>query len=171
MKKFLVIAIAAMLSTGAMAGSAAAQSNEGSIRSDLVNEGTIREIYANFNKAWNKHDTEAMANMWTLDGDHREPDGRLAKGREAISKLFAQQHASVFKKTELFLTLKDVWFITATVALIDGSYEVTGAVLPDGTEIPPRKGYLSSILLKEQGNWGIIASRLMIPTQLPYKKK
>jgi len=170
MKKFLAIALAAALGAGAMTGTALAQSNEGSIRSDLVNEGTIRELYANFNKAWNKHDTQAMANMWSIDGDHREPDGRLAKGREAISKLFAAQHESVFKKTELFLTLKDVWFITANTALIDGSYEVEGARLPDGTVLAPRKGYLTSVLLKERDQWWIVASRLMIPTQLPYKK-
>jgi uncharacterized protein (TIGR02246 family) len=170
MRRLLAIAVAIVLSVGAMSGIASAQSNEGSIRSDLVNEGTIRTLYEAFTAAWNKHDTTAMAAMWAIDGDHLEPDGRLAKGREAVSKLFAAQHDSVFKKTTLKLTLDDVWFITGDVALIDGNYEVTGAVLPDGTAIPPRKGHLTSVLMKEQDRWWIAASRLMIPTHLPYKK-
>jgi uncharacterized protein (TIGR02246 family) len=159
-----------MLAMTATARIAGAQSNEGSIRSDLVNEGTIRKLYAAFTAAWNKHDATAMGKMWAIDGDHLEPDGHLAKGRDAVTKLFAAQHSSVFKDTKLTLTLEDVWFITGDVALIDGSYEVVGAKLPDGKEIPPRKGHLTSVLMKEQDTWWIAASRLMIPTHLPYKK-
>jgi hypothetical protein len=41
----------------------------------------------------------------------------------------------------------------------------------DGTPIPPREGLLTSVLLQEKSTWSIFASRLMIPTALPYKPK
>jgi uncharacterized protein (TIGR02246 family) len=166
----LGLAVAVLALACGSTGSALAKSNEGSIRSDLVNEGAIRELYSKFTAAWNKHDVKAMAAMWAIDGDHVEPDGRVAKGREAVTKLLAAQHTTVFKNSKLALTIEDVWFITGDVALVDGSYEVTGIRAPDGKEIPPRKGHLTAVLLKEQNSWWIAASRLMIPAPLPYKK-
>jgi len=152
-----------------VAGSAFAQSNASSIRSDQTNEKAIRALYEQFEKSWNAHDVDSLAAMWTVDGDHLEPDGTLAKGRDAVKELLAKQHASVFKNSKLSLKIEDVWFITANVALVDGSYELSGAVLPDGTKLDPRKGHLTAVILNERGEWYITASRLMIPTHLPYK--
>jgi uncharacterized protein (TIGR02246 family) len=163
----VLIAAAALVVPAA----ARAQSNVSSIEYDRKEEKKIRELYNKFEDSWNKHDVNTMADMWALDGDHREPDGHIAKGREEVRALFAKQHASVFKMTVLDLSIEDVWFITSEVALIDGTYTVAGAVLPDGTALPARKGHLTAVLLKEHETWAIAASRLMIPTQLPYKKE
>lgn len=144
-------------------------SNIGGIRSDLAKESAIRELYNEFMAAWNRHDAGELAKMWALDGDHVEPDGRHADGRDAILDLLTKQHASVFKKTQLTLGIQDVWFVTEHVALVDGSYEIAGIVAPDGKELPPRKGSLTSILLLEKDKWWIAADRLMIPAPLPWR--
>ena len=60
-----------------------AQSNEGGIASDIANEKAIRALFGEFAAAWNRHDYLGLANMWASDGDHMEPDGAVAKGREA----------------------------------------------------------------------------------------
>lgn len=146
-----------------------APSNEGGARSDQVNEVQVREVYQRLAEAWNKHDVPTMAAMWAIDGDHLEPDGEMAKGREAVAKLFATRHQTVFKQSELKLLIDDVWFVTADVALVDGKYEVTGVRDLEGKSLPTRTGRLSAILLKEHGKWWIAASRLMIPERLPYK--
>ena len=147
-----------------------AQSNVASIEYDRKEEKKIRALYNKFEDAWNKHDVNTMADMWALDGDHREPDGHEANGREEVRALFTKQHQSVFKNTVLDLSIEDVWFITAEVGLVDGVYNLAGVVLPDGTEIPTRNGHLTAILLKTHDSWEIAASRLMILAQLPYKK-
>jgi hypothetical protein len=112
-----------------------------------------------------------MASRWAIDGDEVEPDGTQAKGRDQVTALLTKQHASVFKNSTLKLTVNSVWIMADTVALVDGTYELTGATLPDGTALPPRKGMLTSVLLLDKGVWAIEASRLMIPTVLPYKAK
>ncbi len=65
------------------------------------------------------------------------------------------------------------WVINAVALLLISQVirgiEVAGIVAPDGKELPPRKGRLSSILLQERGKWWIAASRLMIPAPLPGK--
>ncbi len=152
------------------AGAETVKSNIASIRPDQVNEAAIRKLYADFTAAWNRHDVAAMASMWTIDGDHLEPDGHMAKGREAIQALLDHQHKTVFKDTTLDLDIDAVWFVTGDVALVDGSYALIGARDPKGNELPVRKGHLTSILLKEHGRWNIAASRLMIPTSLPWRE-
>lgn len=175
MKPLLFAAVLALLPAYAAAGTAVddakSPSNVGGMRGDQKAEAVIRELYDQFEAAWNRHDPKAIAAMWTIDGDHVEPDGTVAKGRDQVEALMVKQHETIFKDTTLGLTINDVWFVTANVALVDGDYEVTGAKLPDGTPIPARKGHVTAILLRERGDWSIAASRLMIPTQLPYKKK
>ena len=143
----------------------------GGTAADVKSEKEIRALYADFEKAWNKHDVETMSARWAIDGDHVEPDGQVAKGRDEVAKMLRGQHSGVFKETTLKLNIRSVWMISDTVALIDGTYELVGAKLPDGTLIPPRQGMLTSVLLQERGTWSIAASRLMIPTLVPYKPK
>lgn len=146
-----------------------ARPGAGGLNVDLVNDDQIRELYTKFADAWNKHDVATMASLWTIDGDHQEPDGRHAKGRSEVLELFMQEHKTVFKDTHIDLKIETVWFVTGDVALIDGTYELTGATDPKGKAVPPRKGHLTAVLLKERGQWGVAASRLMIPLQLVWR--
>ncbi len=143
----------------------------GGTAADVKSQQQIRDLYTEFVKAWNKHDVETMAARWAVDGDHVEPDGQVAKGRDEVTQLLKRQHDGVFKNSKLDLSVKSVWMITDKVALVDGTYELSGAVAPDGTTVPPRKGLLTSVLIQEKDTWSIAASRLMIPTSLPYKPK
>jgi uncharacterized protein (TIGR02246 family) len=145
-------------------------SNEGGISADLKNEKLVRQMYEDLTDAWNRHDVSALAGMWAIDGDHLEPDGTRAKGRDAVAKLFRHQHDSVFKETTLDMNLEDVWFHGENMAIVDGNYELRGATLPNGTELAPRRGHFTAVLLHEDGRWQVAASRLMIPMPLPYKQ-
>lgn len=153
----------------ALPGAATAQSNVGGAVTDVKNEKVVRETYQRFVEAWNRHDFEALANMYSIDGDHIEPDGDHADGRADVGLLLKRQHEGVFKKTHLMLNIADIWFITREVALVDGGYAISGIQTPDGKEIPERRGHLTAVLLFEDGKWWIVASRLMAPTELPYK--
>jgi uncharacterized protein (TIGR02246 family) len=169
MRQLLIVAALACAAATAGAQTPAVKSDPGQLQSDMINEAAIRKLYQQFVALWNKHDAKAMAAMWLEDGDDVEPDGHVAKGRDEIEKLFTQEHASVMKTTQIELNVDSVWFISATVALVDGNYRVTGIVAPDGKQLPPRAGRFSSIFLHERGKWWIAASRLMIPVALPWR--
>jgi len=62
-----------------------------------------------------------------------------------------------------------VWFVTADVALVDGTYVVLNAHDPNGQQLPPRKGLVSSVVIREEGTWLVAASRSMIPIPLPWR--
>ncbi|MFT4570681.1 MAG: hypothetical protein ACI8TX_001495 [Hyphomicrobiaceae bacterium] len=137
---------------------------------DVENEKQIRALYEDFETGWNTHNADQMADMWALDGDHLEPDGRSAQGREEVRMLFTKQHASFFKDTILDLSIDSVWFVSGNVALIDGTYSVAGIKDPAGTQLPTREGHLTSVLLFEKDRWWIAASRLAIPIKVPWRQ-
>jgi uncharacterized protein (TIGR02246 family) len=171
MRTLLIIStLASMAAVAAAQPGATPRPGAGGPRTDLENDAKIRALYESFVGAWNAHDPVAMAAIWTIDGDHREPDGRIAKGRDEVQNLFAEEHATVFKDTRLDLDVKTVWFITADVALVDGEYTLEGVQGPGGKSLPARKGHLSSVLLQERGQWWVAASRLMIPIPLVWRE-
>jgi len=175
MKKVLLVATVLWAVAGATAqaqtGPPRAHPGAGGPRSDLVNDAAIRKLYVEFAAAWDAHDAKKMASFWTLDGDVTEPDGMVAKGRDEVEKHFAGEQEAAFKDSTLKLTIDSVWFITAEVAMVDGSYMVLNALDPNGQPLPPRKGLVSAVLLREDGTWRVAANRSMIPIPLPWRPK
>ena len=143
----------------------------GGPRTDLENDAEIRELFKEFETTWNRHDTGAMAALWTIDGDHVEPDGRVAKGRDEVHALFLKEHQTVFKDSHLQLDIDTVWFMTHDVALVDGRYVLSGVVDPHGKPIAPRKGKLTAVMLEERARWWVAANRLMIPIPLVWREE
>src|SRR5512139_3996444 len=165
MKQMLLFAVLLVVAGGVQAQSTTPKPHPGAggPRSDLASEVAIRKLYADFTAAWNAHDPKKMASFWALDGDTIEPDGMVAKGDAELEKHFAEEQATAMKDSTLKLTVDAVWFVTADVALVDGTYVVLNAHDPNGQPLPPRKGLVTSVVIREHGAWHVAASRSMIP--------
>ena len=137
--------------------------------SHLRSEVSIRKLYDEFESSWNAHDAKGMARFWAPGGDHYQPDGRIAEGRDAVQALFQEEQSGPYKESTLSLSVRSVWMITPNVALVNGTYAVNGVRDREGKEIAIRKGLLTAVLLKEGDRWWIAASRAMIPVPLPYR--
>ena len=61
----------------------------------------LTETLARFCEAWNRHDAEAMAMLWTEDGELNHPWGYHAVGRDAIRKLLAEEHQRSMAASQL----------------------------------------------------------------------
>lgn len=129
----------------------------------------VHNAHQKYVDAWNAHDAKAMAASWATDCDYTEPDGRTVFGREAVEKLLAIEHTTVFKQSKLNLIVERVRFITPEVAVADGSYELFGARDPRGREIGVRSGYFTTVLQKTDGNWLVASGRLMLPQVLIWR--
>lgn len=67
----------------------------------------MRDVQATmrqFEEAWNRHDADALAAMWTEDGELDHPWGFRAVGREAIRRLLADEHAGAMRASVLRVT-------------------------------------------------------------------
>lgn len=132
-------------------------------------EAEVHATHQKFSDDWNKHDAKAMALNWTENGDYTEPDGRTVFGREAVEKLFAIEHRSVFKDSRLTLIVERVRFIAEDIAVADGSYELFGARDPRGREIGIRSGYFTTVVHKKKDGWQVSAARLFLPQVLIWR--
>lgn len=126
-------------------------------------EQTIRQLYAQYDAAWNKGDVAALTTAWADDADHVEPDGRAIKGRAALEKELGQRFATDLKGTHSQQTITAVRFVTPDVALVDASYEVTGIRNPQGQPAPALKGRYLDVWAKRTGKWQIVADRPVVP--------
>lgn len=136
---------------------------------NLQAEADIRKRYEEFVAAFNRHDAAAMAALFTRQGDLIEPDGTSAEGRAAVQKHFESEHATAFKDATIALTIRSVWMITPNVGLVNGTYEVSGIRDLQGAAIPSRRGQLTSVMVKDDGQWWVAASRAAIPIPVPWR--
>jgi uncharacterized protein (TIGR02246 family) len=172
MRKLWIIAalIGSATMVAAQAPTRTPRPGVGGPRTDLQHDTEIRHLFGNFVAAWNHHDPKALAAMWTIDGDHMEPDGKHPRGRAEVGKLLEMEHASVFKNSKLSLDVNTIWFITADVALADADYTLENVVDQAGKPVPTRKGHITAVLLDENNQWHVAASRAMIPVPLVWRQ-
>lgn len=135
------------------------------------NEAAIHATYKQFAEAWNRHDSAAMAALWTERGDHMEPDGRTVFGREEVRRLFEIEHGSVFKKSELHLAIEHVRMASEGVAVVDGTYELFRATDTRGNAIGLRAGYFTSVVTRQDDGWKVSANRLFLPQALIWRER
>jgi uncharacterized protein (TIGR02246 family) len=117
----------------------------------------MRDAYL---KAYNAHDAEAVAALYTEEADVVYPNGQAIRGRAQIlgelKRIFAE-HENV----KLAIEPKVSRFITRRVVLVDGVTEVT-----DGPEeLPPRTHHTVVFQRGQDDQWQIAAIRLTVPPE------
>ena len=130
-------------------------------------EEAIRKLVAEFAAAWNQNDAKAMAMTWTEDGDFIQPGGRVTRGRAEIEKRLAEEHAFFYKGSNFVSAIDNIRFLKRDVAVVDGSWEASGAHAPNGKPLPPLKGLFTLVFVKRKGQWRVASSRTMVPARAP----
>ncbi|HXM35906.1 MAG TPA: SgcJ/EcaC family oxidoreductase [Pyrinomonadaceae bacterium] len=128
-------------------------------------EERIRKALADFVAAWNKHDAKAFSMVFADDADFTNVRGMSAHGRTEVEKFHAPLFATRFKDTNQKMTEIKIRFIKPDVAAVDARWEMTAGKVPDGQEIPLRKGLLNLVMTKEGDRWFITVMHNMdLPT-------
>jgi len=139
--------------------SVAVAAHAGDAAKQKADEAAIRELYVEYDAAWNKGNVAALAMAWTDDAQHVEPDGRVVEGRAALKATFEQRFATDLKDTRSQQTITGVHFATPDVAVVDAAYEVTGVHDAQGQSLPPLQGRYVDIWVKRKDAWYIAADR------------
>ena len=117
-------------------------------------EQAIVALVAAREEAWNAGDTVAYAQLLTEDADIVSATGRPARGRDALLKLFAEQHANVYAGVRTHTSVTHVRELGKDVALADVTYRLEG-----GKVDAIRRGQMAFVLRKDAGRWRIAAIR------------
>jgi len=122
----------------------------------------IAKLVTQYQASYNKNDGKALAAMYTADALRVGPTGQLIAGRAAIEKDYLANFAGPFKGTKLTLRPGRTQVVKPDVALIEGTYEVSGAAAPV-------KGRYVNTLVRDGGQWRL-ASVVTIPELAPPAK-
>jgi uncharacterized protein (TIGR02246 family) len=110
----------------------------------------VQKVTDQYNAAFNKGDSKAVAALYTADALRVTPDGRLLAGRAAIEKEYVTAFSGPNKGGKLTLQPGKSISVTADVAVFEGLYEVTGGKMP-------AKGRYVNTLVKQGGEWRLAA--------------
>jgi len=119
-----------------------------------LDESAIAALIAEREAAWNAGDTAGYAQLLTEDADILSATGRPARGRAALLKLFAEQHANVYDGVRTHTRVDHLRMVATDVALADVSYELEG-----GKVDAIRRGVMAIVLRKDARRWRIAAIR------------
>jgi uncharacterized protein (TIGR02246 family) len=114
--------------------------------SQSPDEKAIRQLVADYVKAFRKGDVDAVLAFWDADAEFIDEEGKITKGREAVGGLL-RKNRSALQASKLEIHLTSIRFVTPDVAMIDANTVFRNA---DGTS---DKGPLAAVLIKKDGRW------------------
>ena len=129
------------------------------IAAQADDEQAIKLVEAGWQDAWNRHDMDALAALFTEDASFVQVAGRRWDGTAEIRKNHALLHAMQFKESVWTNRDLDIRFLAPDVALIHQTWSMAGDKNPDGTPRPPRDGIFTQVFVKRDGKWLITASQ------------
>jgi uncharacterized protein (TIGR02246 family) len=130
-------------------------------------EEAIKQRSEAFAEAWRQADAKGIAALFAENGDTISPDGQTYSGRAAIESRYRELFEGMYKGTQIAIATTSIRLLQPDVAVVDGSYEITGMKGPDGKEMAAVKGLYTNLAVKEGAEWHIACSRPMIPVKMP----
>src|SRR5215831_11386998 len=121
-----------------------------------ADEQAVRQSWADYVAAWNKHDAVALGNFYTEDVDRRTENGTVSNGRAAVVQAIGTQFRGANEKAVLSTVQLDVRFLNSDVAILDARDELRGV---EGTGASPIKTNHTSVFVRRNGQWVTAAIR------------
>jgi len=123
-------------------------------------EDAIRQMVSEAVRRLNQGDVTAIRDFWDEKADYVGIGGQFIRGSQAIEDFFTRL-LRVGGGTET-VTIEQVRFLSPELAIVDGSWTITGARDADGKELPPLQGRGCEIAQKKQRRWRFVATREMV---------
>jgi uncharacterized protein (TIGR02246 family) len=111
----------------------------------------IQKTMKQMEAAFNKGDAKALGALYTTEALRISSTGGFIQGRAAIEKDAAESLTGRYKGMKLVLHSGKTQMLTPDVAVIEGTFEITGG------SAPGRGRYLNT-LLREGGQWRIASA-------------
>ena len=126
----------------------------------------IQEIVNTFDEAWTAGDAVTYAGNYAHVSEWVGPDGTILTDPVAITNLYTAILTFALPNTTRQSTIRNLTFLTGTIAVVDIEARVTGfGDLPPGI-VPWQPGVLraleKNILLKRDGEWRIVQHQQLL---------
>ena len=116
----------------------------------------VKQVVASYDDAFNQHDAHAIGALFAEEGDFTNMRGAGKHGRKDIEQNYGNLFSGGLKNSHRTDSVKSVRFLTPEIAQVDADWEMIGTKAADGSDNPPRKGYLDWVVAKMNGQWQIV---------------
>ena len=115
----------------------------------------IKQSVAAWETAWNNHDARATAHCYVEDGDFSSTTAIDSHGWKELEEHYTTIFTTFLKNAQRTDTVRSIRFLSPEIASVDIDWQMTGAKTRDGQDAPNRKGLLTWIMSKHNGQWMI----------------
>jgi uncharacterized protein (TIGR02246 family) len=129
----------------------------------MSDEDMIRARTDEFEQAVLNADAKAIGALFVEDADLVDQAGNMHHGRLAIEERYQKLFEGPYKGAQGNLEIASVRFVRPDIAVIDGTYELTGLKSAEGQDLPAVKGMFTNVSVKQNGQWMLHCSRPMLP--------
>lgn len=132
----------------------------------------LRLLPVKWERYWNSHNMDSMGTMLRQDVDFVNVAGTWLKGKTEAVKDHKQKHQTMFKKSVWTTDSMEVKFVKPDLAIMHIGWGLSGDFDPDGTPRQPRHGIFTWVIIKDKGEWQLLAVHNVNKreTALPAKK-
>lgn len=142
---------ASFSTTRALAQGAAATPDAAAVSAD---EAAIRQSVVDFESAFKRHDAQAVANLWTENGEYIDEVGQRYEGRAAIEQEY-EQFFRDHPAAELQISVGSIRLLGPSTAIEDGS----ASLVPRPAGAPGGSNYVAVHVKQEDGRWLLASVR------------
>jgi uncharacterized protein (TIGR02246 family) len=122
-------------------------------------ESRIRQVVADQVAAWNIGDAKAFSLRFAEDGSFTNIRGTVFYGHRAFEDRHAEIFKTIFKGSQMAMTVSKIHFVRPDVAIVDISTELSElhGTLPGVKSMADGKlrTRLQEVLVKDKGEWNI----------------
>lgn len=147
------VLLAITLAIGVVAVGFVFAREQGKSAAPSADEQAIRANVDAFAKAYDKHDAEAIANLFSPDGKLVTEDGSVIDGRKEIAATFAELFAN-HPESKIEVTVDAIRFVGTELAVEVGTTKMT----PAPGETPDMDRY-TVVHVKRDGKWWMALAR------------
>lgn len=112
----------------------------------------VNATFAQFAKAWDAHDIEAMADCWIDDGNAIDLWGKLAIGRPGVIELLGGEHEGPMRDSRYRVLAVNVRELSPESVVAECEAVIDNARAPNG-KLYQLKHRLDAVLVKRDGAW------------------
>lgn len=121
--------------------------------------GNVRLLIADFERAWNSHDMDAFASLFTDDADFVNVEGTRWLGRSAIKDAHAFVHKTILRQSRLTIVDTTIRQLSPDVIVARSNWRLEGQTTMKGEPVPGRTGILTHVLVRSGSSWRIAVTQ------------
>jgi uncharacterized protein (TIGR02246 family) len=119
----------------------------------------VEAVPRQFVSAWNRHEMDALAGLFAPDADFVNVIGQHWIGREAIKKAHAENHATIFRRSQLNIREISIRFLKPDVAVVRFVTKLTGEIDQKGQTLPVRYSIPTFVMARIENKWLIVVAQ------------